>query len=56
MSFKQQSVSMPTGSAGIVGFSSDMKISGVEIEPKFLVIAATLIVMAVKIADALSGY
>jgi len=37
-------------SAGIVGFSSDIKIAGLEIEPKILVAAAVIFVVVVKIA------
>jgi preprotein translocase subunit Sec61beta len=53
MSFKQEKVSMPMSSAGIVGFSSDMKISGIEIDPKVLVAFALVFVIIVKIADLL---
>lgn len=41
---------MPMASAGIIGFSPDIKISGVEIEPKLLIIATILVVLAVKVA------
>ena len=51
MSFKQESVSMPMGSAGIIGFSSDMKIAGIEIDPKTLLFAALAFVLIVKAAD-----
>lgn len=53
MSFKQQSVSMPTGSAGIIGFSSDLKISGKEIDPKYLIVFAVIVVMIVKVISTL---
>jgi len=53
MAFKQESVSMPMSSAGIVGFSSDMKIAGVEIEPKTLIAATLVFVAIVKVADLL---
>jgi len=53
MSFKEEKVSMPMSSAGIVGFSPDMKIAGVEIDPKALIVAALIFVFAVKIADLL---
>jgi len=53
MSFKQEKVSMPMSSAGIVGFSPDIKISGFEIDPKALMIAAMLFVVIVKVADLL---
>jgi preprotein translocase subunit Sec61beta len=50
MSFKQSSVSMPMASAGIVGLSHDTKISGIEIEPKLLIVAAVVIVIVIKVA------
>jgi preprotein translocase subunit Sec61beta len=53
MSFKQEKVSMPMSSAGIVGFSSDMKIAGFEMDPKTLVIVTFVFVIVVKIADML---
>jgi len=51
MSFKQERVSMPMASAGIIGFSSDMKIAGIEIDPKSLMIAAFAFVLIVKAVD-----
>ena len=51
MSVKQQSVSMPMSGAGIIGFSSDLQLSGLQIDPKALVIASFLIVVIVKAAD-----
>ena len=42
---------MPMASAGIIGFSSDMKIAGIEIEPRTLVIASLVFVLVVKAAD-----
>jgi preprotein translocase subunit Sec61beta len=50
MSVKQEKVSMPMASAGIIGFSPDIKISGMEIEPKFLIIAIAAIVVIVHVA------
>ena len=46
---------MPMSSAGIISFSSDMKISGKEIEPKMLIIAALIFVLAIKVATILVG-
>ncbi len=54
MSWKQQNVSMPMGSAGIVGMSSDMKISGKEIDPKMLAAVTIGVVLIVKIVGAVS--
>lgn len=47
---REEKVSMPMTSAGIVGFSPDIKIAGMEIEPKVLVIATVAIVLLVKLA------
>lgn len=49
MSVKQERVSMPMASAGIIGFSSDVKIGGREIEPKLLIIAIVAIVVIVHV-------
>jgi preprotein translocase subunit Sec61beta len=50
MSSKQEKVSMPMTSAGIIGFAPDMKLSGMEIDPKYLVMAIVLIVVIVHVA------
>ena len=50
MSFKQEKVSMPMGSAGIIGFSSDMEISGLKVDPKVIVIGALIFALLIKIA------
>ncbi len=42
---------MPLPSAGIVGLSSDIKTSGIEVDPKLLVFFALGFVLLVKIAD-----
>ena len=54
MSFKQTSVSMPMASAGIMGISPDMKISGFEIQPKVLMVSALIIVLIIKVAGILA--
>ena len=46
---------MPMTSAGIIGFSPDMKLAGKEIEPKVLVIAIVLIVVVVQVATFIKG-
>jgi preprotein translocase subunit Sec61beta len=51
MSMKEEKVSMPMTSAGIVGFSPDIKIAGREIEPKTLIIVTVVFVLAMKIAS-----
>ncbi len=50
MSFKQEKVSMPMGSAGIIGFSSDMEISGIKMDPKIVVFGALAFALLIKIA------
>ncbi|MDD5340712.1 MAG: preprotein translocase subunit Sec61beta [Candidatus ainarchaeum sp.] len=52
---KEEKVSMPMTSAGIVGFSPDIKIAGLEIEPKTLVIATVALVVVVKLATVALG-
>lgn len=42
-------------SAGIVGFSADMKIAGLEIDPKMFIAATVVIVLVVKIAGVFAG-
>jgi preprotein translocase subunit Sec61beta len=54
MSVKQEQVSLPLGSAGIVGMTADMKLDGFEIQPKHLIIATALFVLLVKAAGMLS--
>ncbi|NYZ76741.1 hypothetical protein H0O02_00305 [Candidatus Micrarchaeota archaeon] len=45
----EEKVSMPMTSAGIIGFSPDIKISGFEIDPKAMIIATFVLVLIVKI-------
>jgi len=47
----QEKVTMPMASAGIIGFSSDVKINGLEVEPKYIVLAIVAIVIAVNAAS-----
>lgn len=56
MVVKQEKVSMPMASAGIVGYSPDMKVGMKEIDPKVLVVVTFLIVLIVKVADFLVVY
>lgn len=44
-------VAMPMSAAGIVGMSSDMKISGREIDPKIILVAVVLLVITVHVAS-----
>ncbi|MEW6721954.1 MAG: hypothetical protein AB1324_01695 [Candidatus Micrarchaeota archaeon] len=52
MSARQEKVSMPMASAGIIGFSPDVKIAGLEIEPKVLVGVILAVVFVVFTASA----
>lgn len=54
MGFKQQSVSMPMGSAGIMGMSADMKLSGGEFDPKAIIITTFVFTLIVKLAHFVS--
>ena len=47
----QERISMPMASAGILGVSSDMKIAGIEIDPKAIVAFTLIFVFVVKLAD-----
>lgn len=53
---KQESVSMPMASAGIIGFSSDTKISGFEMDPKFVIIAVFLMVVLAHVMMKVISY
>lgn len=46
----QDRVSMPMASAGIIGFSPDVKIAGYEVDPKMLILFVTLVVIIVHAA------
>ncbi len=49
----EEKVTMPMTSAGIIGFSPDIKISGFEIDPKAFVIGTAVTVAVIKVAGAL---
>ena len=53
---KQERVSMPMASAGIIGFSPDIKISGMEVDPKFLIVGVFAIVVLVHILATVMKY
>lgn len=42
-------VSMPMSSAGIVGFSPDIKISGMEMDPKVVIAVIVALVIVVQV-------
>lgn len=46
----EEKVTMPIGSAGIIGFSPDVKLSGFEIDPKVLIIVVFAFVLIIKLA------
>lgn len=50
MAWKQESVRMPMTSAGILGMGADVKISGIEIDPRSILIATLVLVILVKAA------
>ena len=41
---------MPMTSAGIIGFSPDVKLSGIEIDPKAVIVAVFAFVVLIKLA------
>ncbi len=45
----RERISMPMTSAGILGIGSDMKIAGIEIDPRGIVLAAIVFVVLVKV-------
>ena len=47
----QERVSMPMASAGILTASSDVKISGIEVDPKMVIIGTFVFVILVKLAS-----
>jgi preprotein translocase subunit Sec61beta len=47
----EEKVMMPMGSAGIIGFSPDIKLSGFEIDPKVLIISVFAFVLLIKLAS-----
>jgi preprotein translocase subunit Sec61beta len=51
MSLKRTNLSMPMTSAGIVGLSSDMELSGIKMDPRNFIIAVAILVTLIKIAD-----
>ena len=50
MSLKRTNLSMPMTSAGIVGLSADMELSGIKMDPRNFVIAVAILVAVIKIA------
>lgn len=52
----KETVSMPMASAGIIGFSSDTKISGMDIDPKILIISVFVMVVLVHVLATVMNY
>ena len=55
MSWKQERVSMPMTSAGIIGVSSDLQISGIQIDPRNIIVATALFIILVKVGSVVLG-
>lgn len=55
MGVRQEKVSMPMTSAGILGVGSDMKLSGIEIDPRSIIIVTLIFVGLVKLVGILLG-
>lgn len=51
MSWKRQSVQMPTTMAGIIGTSPTSRTGGIDITPQMVVIAAVITIVVVKVAS-----
>ena len=47
---------MPMASAGIIGFSKDIKISGMEVDPKLLIVGVFTIVIIVHVLATFIAY
>ncbi|MEW5996662.1 MAG: hypothetical protein AB1657_03640 [Candidatus Micrarchaeota archaeon] len=50
MTLKRTSMSMPMTSAGIVGLSADMELSGIKMDPRSFIIGVAVLVAVIKIA------
>jgi len=55
MSWKRQSIHMPTMMAGIIGVSPTSKAGGIVITPQMVVIAAITLIVIVKVASLIIG-
>jgi preprotein translocase subunit Sec61beta len=49
----EEKISMPMSSAGIIGFSPDVKMAGFGIDPKIVIIAVLILVLTIKFAGIL---
>lgn len=50
MAWKTERITMPMSSAGILGMSADMEISGIKIDPRAVIVATVIFVLIVKVA------
>ena len=50
MGVKTDKISMPMSNAGIMGFSSNTKLAGIEVNAKSVVLFTILLVVVVKLA------
>ncbi len=55
MSVKSESVSMPMGSAGILGITQGESLSGIQMDPKTIVIAVLVFIAAIKVLTFVFG-
>ena len=51
MTTRSERVSMPMGSAGIIGMGSDVEIEGIKVDPKVIIMGIMIFVAIVKIAS-----
>ena len=51
MSWKRESVSMPSTNAGILGISANERLSGVQMNPKTIVIGIVVLIVLIKVLD-----
>ncbi|MFA5049728.1 MAG: hypothetical protein WC501_01845 [Candidatus Micrarchaeia archaeon] len=51
MSWKRESVSMPSTNAGILGISANERLSGIQMDPKTIVIGIVVLIVLIKVLD-----
>lgn len=49
MAWKQERVSMPMTSAGIIGVSSDIEISGIKMDPRTILVGVAAFIVLIKV-------
>jgi|GEM_PF-1310290 preprotein translocase subunit Sec61beta len=55
MSVKSESVSMPMGSAGILGITQGESLSGIQMDPRTIVVAVLVFIIAIKVLTFVIG-